>query len=184
MRLTTGWSGATYVTASSSTSRPAFRPASKFALAALALAGAAPAQSPRPFDPVAFFTGSTRGEGMLKELLGKGKRVQTASVGHVEKDGLLVLDQKVAVEGDPIRQRQWRLRPTAPGKYRGTLSDAKGPVEIDVGQLVQIRYVMTNGIRVEQVLTPVPGGKALDNRSTFHKFGMKVATLTERIEKR
>jgi hypothetical protein len=50
--------------------------------------------------------------------------------------------------------------------------------------LVQIRYVMTNGIRVEQVLKPLPGGNALDNRSTFHKFGMKVATLTERIEKR
>jgi len=149
------------------------------------LAGAAPSQSPRPFDPVAFFTGSTRGEGMLKELLGKAKRVQTASVGHVEKDGLLVLDQKVAVEGDPIRQRQWRLRPTVPGKYSGTLSDAKGPVEVEVAsQSVHIRYVMKDGIRVEQVLTPLPGGKALDNRSTFHKFGMRVATLTERIEKR
>ena len=121
---------------------------------------------------------------MLKELLGKVKHVQTASVGHVEKDGLLVLDQKVAVEGDPIRQRQWRLRPTVPGKYSGTLSDAKGPVEVEISQSVHIRYVMKNGIRVEQVLTPLSGGKALDNRSTFHKFGMKVTTLTERIEKR
>ena len=151
----------------------------------VALATAAPAQSPKPFDPVAFFTGPTRGEGVLNELLGREKRTQTVSVGHVDKDGWLVLDQKVAVTGDPVRQRRWRLKQTGNGKYSGTLSDAKGPVEVEItGQSVQIHYVMKGGISVEQTLTPMPGGRALDNRATFRKFGMKVAALTERIEKR
>jgi hypothetical protein len=152
---------------------------------AVTLAAASPAQSPKPFDPVAFFTGPTQGEGTLKELLGKAKRTKAVSVGHVDKDGWLILEQKVAVEGDPLRQRRWRLRQTGPGKYSGTLSDATGPVEAEiVGQTIRIHYVMKGGIKVEQLLTAEPGGKALDNVSTFRKFGMKVATLTERIEKR
>ena len=152
--------------------------------AALALPGAAaPAQ--QPFDPVAFFTGLTHGKGALKELIGKEKRTTTESNGHVDQDGWLVLDQKVLVEGDPVRQRRWRLKLVSPGKYSGTLSDAKGPVQADVtAQSVRIRYTMKDGIRVDQLLTPLPGGQAVDNRATFHKWGMKVATLKERIEKR
>ena len=147
----------------------------------MTIAAAAPAQAPRAFDPVAFFTGATQGRGTLKEVLGKAKRVSVQSIGRVGKDGWLVLDQKVAIEGDPVRQRQWRLKPVAPGKYRGTLSDAKGPVEAEVsGQSARIRYVMKGGIKVDQKLTPLPGGKALNNRATFRKFGMKVATLKER----
>lgn len=96
-----------------------------------------------------------------------------------------MLDQKVMVEGDPTRQRQWRLKQIAPGKYNGTLSDAKGPVEAEVaGNTVRIRYKMKGGIKVEQLLAALPGGRALNNSSTFHKWGMKVATLAERIEKR
>ena len=153
--------------------------------AALAFSAGAPAQAPKPFDPVAFFTGPTQGRGTLKEVLGREKRTITHSVGRVDKDGWLLLDQKVAVEGDPVRQRRWRLKLVGPGKYRGTLSDAKGPVEAEVsGQSARIRYMMKGGLKVEQLLTPVPSGRAISNRSTFRKFGMKVATLTERIEKR
>jgi hypothetical protein len=154
-------------------------------LVTLGLASAATPQAPAPFDPVAFFTGATRGHGELKELIGKGKRTETVSIGRVDKDGWLVLDQKVMVEGDPVRQRRWRLKQTAPGKYSGTLSDAKGPVEADVrGQTVRIRYVMKGNIKVEQELTPMPGGHAVINRGTFRKFGMKVAIMKERIDKR
>ncbi|HET9353966.1 MAG TPA: DUF3833 family protein [Sphingomicrobium sp.] len=151
----------------------------------LALAASASAQAPRPFDPVAFFTGATQGRGELRELLGKPKRTSTQSVGRVDKDGSLVLDQKVAVEGDPLRQRRWRLKQVAPGKFSGTLSDAKGPVEAEVrGQTVRIRYVMKGNIKVEQELTAQPGGRAVINRGTFRKFGMKVAIMKERIDKR
>ncbi|HYC94115.1 MAG TPA: DUF3833 family protein [Sphingomicrobium sp.] len=155
------------------------------AIAAALAASSAPAQSPKPFDPVAFFTGATLGRGELRELLGKPKKTSTQSVGRVDKDGWLVLDQKVAVEGDPVRQRRWRLKQIAPGKYSGTLSDAKGPVKAEVrGQTVRIRYVMKGNIKVEQELTAAPGGRAVINRGTFRKFGMKVAIMKERIDKR
>ncbi|HXG82333.1 MAG TPA: DUF3833 family protein [Sphingomicrobium sp.] len=155
------------------------------AIAVSLAAGGAAAQAPKPFDPVAFFTGATSGRGELKELVGRPKKTVTQSVGRVDKDGWLVLDQKVNVEGDPVRQRRWRLKLVSPGRYSGTLSDAKGPVEAEVsGQTAKIRYVMKGGIKVEQLLTPLSGGKAMSNRATFKKFGMKVATLTERIEKR
>ena len=152
---------------------------------ALTLATTAWAEDSKPFDPVAFFTGSTHGRGVLNELLGKEKRTSAQSVGRVDKDGWLVLDQKVDVQGDPLRQRHWRLKQVAPGRFSGTLSDAKGPVEVTVaGQSMRIRYTMKNGIKVDQNLSALPGGKAVDNHTTFRKFGMKVATLVERIEKR
>lgn len=152
---------------------------------ALTLATTAWAEDSKPFDPVAFFTGSTHGRGVLNELLGKEKRTSAQSVGRVDKDGWLVLDQKVDVQGDPLRQRHWRLKQVAPGRFSGTLSDAKGPVEVAVaGQSMRIRYTMKNGIKVDQNLSALPGGKAVDNHTTFRKFGMKVATLVERIEKR
>jgi hypothetical protein len=153
---------------------------------AVALAtGAEPAQAPQPFDPVAFFTGPTQGRGMLREMLGKEKRTSVHSVGRVDNQGWLILDQKVAVEGDPLRKRHWRLKEVAPGKFRGTLSDAKGPVEAELAsQSVRIRYTMKGNLKVEQVLTPLPGHRSVNNVATFRKWGMKVATLTERIDKR
>ena len=154
-------------------------------LAAMSATVAAPAQAPAAFDPVIFFTGRTQGQGTLKELVGKQRRTTTVSVGKVDKGGWLVLDQKVLIEGDPPRHRKWRLRQSAPGKDRGTLSDAKGPVEAEVtADSARIRYILKGGIKVEQKLTPLPGGRAIANRAIFRKFGMRVATLTEQIEKR
>ena len=154
------------------------------AAAALAVAGAAPAAE-QPFDPVAFFTGSTQGKGLLKELFGAAKRTSAEGFGIVREDGWLLLDQRVTVEGSPARQQRWRLRQTGPGQFSGTLSSAAGPVDIQlIGASIRIRYKMKDGIRVQQTLTPHADGRAIDNRSTFHKWGMKVATLTERIEKR
>jgi len=149
------------------------------------LASAGSAQAPKPFDPVAFFTGATHGEGVLKEALKKEKRVVVDSVGRAEKDGSLILEQKVAVQGEPVRHRRWKLRQTGPGRYSGAISDSTSRVEATVaGPTVRIGYTMKGGIKVNQVLTALPGGKAVENRTSFTKWGLKVATLTERIEKR
>ena len=157
----------------------------RLAAAALVISASAPAQSPKPFDPVAFFTGATQGRGELRELMGRPKKTSTQSVGRVGNEGWLILDQRVAVEGDPLRQRRWRLKQVAPRKYSGTLSDAKGPVEVTVrGQDIEIRYVMKGNIKVEQTLTPLPGGRSVIARGTFRKFGMKVAIMKEQIDKR
>lgn len=155
------------------------------AAAALAFTTGAAAEAPEPFDPVTFFTGASHGEGRLKEALKRERKVTTDSVGHADKDGLLVLDQKMQIEGEPLRIRRWKLRQVGPNRYTGTLTDATGPVEAQVtGRSILIRYPMKGGLKVESRLAPLAGGRAFSNETKITKWGLKVATLIERIEKR
>ena len=152
---------------------------------ALAAGQATAAPEAAPLDPVAFFTGSSHGEGRLREAFKRERRVFVDNVGLADKDGFLVLDQKLQIEGDPLRIRHWRLRQAGPNRYTGTLTDATGPVEAQViGRAIRIRYPMKGGLKVESWLTAVPGARAFDNKTTITKWGLKVASLTERIEKR
>jgi hypothetical protein len=153
---------------------------------ALSLAAAGDVSAaPEPFDPVAFFTGASHGEGRLREAFKRERRVTTDSVGRAEKDGLLLLDQKMQIEGEPLRIRRWRLRQLSPTRYTGSLSDATGPVEAQViGRSIRIRYPMKGGLKVDSRLVPLPGGRVFENKTVITKWGLKVATLSERIEKR
>lgn len=153
--------------------------------ASVAAASAETHATGEAFDPVTFFTGATHGDGRLKEAFKHEKRVTVDSVGRADLDGLLLLDQKVAVEGEPMRLRHWRLREAGAGRYTGTISDATGSVEAQtVGNAMRIRYSTKDGIKVETWLTALPGGRTVQNKTSFTKWGLKVATLTERIEKR
>ena len=155
--------------------------------AATLLVLSSPAAAATAFDPVAFFTGKTRGEGTLREILKSSKHVSVDSVGTAESDGTLVLRQHVDVEGDKPRTRVWRLKRTSANSYSGTLNDARGPVTATMqGPSIHIRYRTIDGLSVQQWLTPAAGsnGGAIDNRMTFSKLGIIVARLTERIEKR
>jgi len=157
-------------------------------LAATACTAAAPPEAKQPgpaFDPVAFFTGATHGDGKLDQIMKGVRTVTVDSVGTPEANGSLTLTQRIAMQGDPPRTRVWRLKQVAPGRYAGSLSDASGPVEtVAIGRALRIRYPMKGGLMVEQWLVALPGGRALDNRLTVTKWGMRVASLRERIEKR
>ena len=136
-------------------------------------------------DPVAFFEGRTRGTGTLRVLLKGPQAVRVESVGTVTPDGTLVLRQSIDVEGDNPRKRVWRLRRTGPASFNGTLSDARGPIAVTSERgSIRIRYRTTDGLGVQQWLTPAADGQTIHNRMTFSKFGIVVARLTERIEKR
>ena len=156
------------------------------ALAACTAAAPPEAAQPGPaFDPVVFFTGATHGDGRLDQVMKGVRTVTVDSIGRPERDGSLTLIQRIAMQGDPPRTRVWKLKQIAPGRYGGSLTDASGPVETRaIGRAIRIRYPMKGGLTVEQWLTLLPGGKAVDNRMTVHKWGMKVATLRERITKR
>ena len=137
------------------------------------------------FDPVAFFTGRSHGDGLLDQVMKGRRRVTVDSVGKLDANGVLTLTQRIAMEGDAPRTRVWKFKQVAPGRYGGSLSDASGPVEtLAVGRAIRIRYPMKGGLKVEQWLIALPGGRALDNRLTVTKWGMRVASLHERIEKR
>ena len=157
-------------------------------LALAACTAAAPPEASQPgpaFDPVAFFTGPSHGDGKLDQIMKSVRTVTVDSVGTPEANGSLTLTQRIAMQGDPPRTRVWKLKQVAPGRYAGSLTDASGPVEtVAIGRAIRIRYPMKGGLMVEQWLIALPGGRALDNRMTVTKWGMRVATLRERIEKR
>jgi hypothetical protein len=157
----------------------------KPAAVSLALALAATGGPAAAFDPIAFFTGPSHGTGRMEQVLKATRSVRVDSIGHAERDGMLVIKQRVMIEGDPPRDRIWRLRRTSTGNYSGTLSDAVGPVTAQtIGNSILISYSMKGNLKVSQILTPIDNGRAVDNRMTIRKWGMKVASLTERIEKR
>ena len=156
------------------------------ALAACTAAAPPEAKQPGPaFDPVAFFTGPTHGDGKLDQVMKGVRNVTVDSIGRPEKNGSLTLIQRIAMQGESPRTRVWKLKQVAPGRYAGSLTDASGPVEtVAIGRAIRIRYPMKGGLTVEQWLVALPGGRAIDNRMTVRKWGMRVATLRERIEKR
>ncbi|MDE8650256.1 DUF3833 family protein [Novosphingobium album (ex Liu et al. 2023)] len=142
---------------------------------------AAPATT---FDPVAFFTGATVGKGSLKKMMSSPQDSHVSSFGAMRRDGVLVLDQTVRIEGEAVKTRHWQLRPAGPGRFTGTISDAKGAVTAQVsGDRLTIRYTMTDGMTVDQVLTIAPGGQSARNAMKFRKFGIVAATLNETIRR-
>jgi hypothetical protein len=153
-------------------------------LLALALATVAAAPPPPPtFDAIRFFTGTTHGDGRFKAILRGSQRVTVAGRGRMEGD-TLVLDQIVTREGTDPKPRQWRIRATAPGRYTGTLSDAKGAITGETtGDRLRLRFTSTGGFAVEQWLTLSPDGRSAQNRLTAKRFGVTVATLDETITK-
>ncbi len=144
------------------------------------------AEQPGPaFDPIAFFKGATHGDGTLDQIFKSERSLTVDSEGKPERDGSLTLTQRIAMEGDPPRTRAWRLKQVTPDRWAGGLTDASGPVEtVAIGRAIRIRYPMKGGLQVEQWLTAMPGGRALDNRMTVTKWGMQGATLREWIVKR
>ena len=139
--------------------------------------------SAQSFDPIQFFRGRTHGDGTLKILLQSPKRTSVDSIGRVESDGTLTLSQRISEQGKPSRSRIWRLRQIAPGKFTGTLSDASGPVTVDmIGGRARIRYTDKDHLKFEQWLTP-QGAKSVANRLTVKRFGITVARLDETIRK-
>ncbi|WP_281823377.1 DUF3833 family protein [Sphingobium sp. BS19] len=144
--------------------------------------GAAPPA--RKFDPAAFFAGRTVGDARLKVMMSRAKAIHVDSTGRVEADGALAVSQVVAEEGKPVKQRSWRIRMVAPGRYEGTLSDASGPVKgVMTDNVLNLRFAMKGGLQAEQKLTLRPDGLSVHNAMTIRKFGMTVATLEETIRK-
>jgi hypothetical protein len=153
----------------------------RLALALLLVAAAVPSQA--AFNPVEFFRGKTHGEGTLKIIFQASKQMSVDSEGRAEKDGSLLLEQIIHEPGKPPRTRYWRLRQTGPNRFEGTLTDAAGPVRVDVaGERVRIQYKATNNLDFDQWLTPA-GPKEVKNAMRVRRFGITVAHYDEVIRK-
>lgn len=141
-----------------------------------------PAASTTSLDPVAFFRGTSHGDGRFHQVLSSPHGVQVASEGKPRPGGGLLLVQRISEEGKAPRTREWLIQPAGPGRYTGSLTDAVGPVELTVaGPRAEVRYTMKKGLKVTQELALQPDGRTILNHLEVHKLGMRVAWLDETI---
>lgn len=142
------------------------------ALGLAALAGPAAAKSD---DPIEFFTGRTESIGTVKLAMKKPFRSRAVGKGEIKADGSLDLVQRVEDEGEKPRERRWKMRRVGPGRYSGTMTDAKGPVTVEeVGGRYRFRFKMSGNVAVEQWLTPMPDGRSARSSVTIRKYGIRV----------
>lgn len=158
----------------------------RLALAAPILFVAAPvASAEQPVDPLRFFEGRTEVEGTVKVMFHKAYKTHSVGNGVIGSDGVLTLVQLVRDEGKPAHERRWRVRPAGSGNFSAMMSEAIGPVTIQrVGaDSYRFRYKMKGKLNVEQVLTPINGGRAATNVGKVRRMGVVVATTDGIIRK-
>lgn len=132
-----------------------------------------------------FFLGRTDGKGVVKQAFSKRSNLVVQGMGHVDGDGTLVLDQIVRRDGGTAEKRQWRIRKASPGRYTGTLTDARGIVSGEVrGNCLHLKYTLNRaGMSVDQYIYLQPGGRVALNRMTVKKIGITFATIEETIRR-
>ena len=144
---------------------------------------AEPAVVGGPFDPVQFFAGHSIGQAKLHLITGATRSVAVDSMGRPDGHGGIVLDQTIREEGKASRARRWVLHNSGDNHWSGSLTDAKGPVEVERTPLdVTIRYRMKSGPEVEQHLK-LAARDVAENHLSVTRFGVEIATLDERIRK-
>src|SRR5688500_5956281 len=121
-------------------------------ITACMLSAPIPAASVRD-DPIRFFDGRTESIGTVKIATNKPFRSRAVGKGEIMADGSLNLVQRVEDEGQPPRERRWRVRRIGNGRYTGTMSEAKGPVTVEeIKGRYRFRFRMEGSVAVEQWL--------------------------------
>ncbi|MFL6829339.1 MAG: DUF3833 family protein [Sphingomicrobium sp.] len=159
------------------------RIAAAAAIALLAAGTAAAAPEPS-LDMLAFFSGRTHADNVLKVALKPSAKLVVDSIGGKGDRGDFVLIDTVHEGDKPVRTRKWIMRPVGPDHYTGSLSDAVGPVDVVVrGGTATIRYTMKGGLKVTEVMQLKPDLRTMSNSVVVRKFGMKFATVDGTIRK-
>lgn len=149
-----------------------------------ASASAGMASSEPLTDPMRFFEGRTESLSTIKVFTKKPYRSRAIGRGKIGSDGVLDLVQRVHEDGKSPYDRLWQIRQVAPGRFAGTMSEAKGPVTVEqVGGRYRFRFKMKGHVAIEQWLTPLPGGRAARSKLTIRKLGMTVGSSEGIIRK-
>jgi hypothetical protein len=154
--------------------------------ALLISAGAATAEPAKPkLDMIAFFTGKTHADNVIKIAFHGPHKLIVDSVGGHNKEGEFVLIDTVHEEGKPVRTRAWVMHPIGPDHFSGVLSDAIGPVDVVVrGDSATISYVMRDGhLKIRQQIQLQGDGKSLSNHVVAKKLGITFARVDGTIRK-
>jgi len=135
-------------------------------------------------NPLRFFEGSTETAGVMNVIMRKPYHVTNTGRGTIGSDGALILVQQVRTEGQPPKQRVWRIHQVGAGRYSGTMSEAVGPVAIDeVGDRYRFRFKLPGGLSAEQWLKPSSDGTSGQSTLTVRKFGLIVARSNSTIRR-
>lgn len=130
-----------------------------------------------------FFIGTTEGTGTAKVIASGKHAVRDRSHGRIDAEGTLILEQTVEEEGKPARRRSWRLLRSG-NRISGTINDVKGAVTGEITDTtLHLKYRMKEGPSVEQWIALRPDGRTATNRMTYHRFGLKVATVETEIRR-
>ncbi len=156
-------------------------------LASAALLAVVPsdtADAQRTTEPMRFFEGSTEMVSVVKVMMKKPYKSRTIGQGRILPDGTLSLVQQVHDAGKPAQRRHWRIKQTDNDSFRGTMSDAVGPVSVDqINDDFRFKFKLKGNLVVEQWVTPLADGKSARTRMTVRKLGMRVATSEGMIRK-
>lgn len=126
-------------------------------------------------DAMRFFEGRTESLATVKIVMKKPFKSRSIGRGEIKPDGSLLLVQRVEDEGKPVHERRWHIREVEPGKFTGTMTEAKGPVTVEeVGGKYRFRFKMKGNVSVEQWIAPLPGGKTASTKVTIRKMGITV----------
>ena len=146
------------------------------AAGALALWLASPAVA-EPIDPLGFFEGRTESIGTVRLVTKKPFQSRAIGKGDIRPDGSLVLVQRVHDQGEQPRERRWHMRRVGPGRFSGTMSEAKGPVTVEkIDDSYRFRFRMDGGVTVEQWLIPSADGRSARSKVSIRKYGIRVGS--------
>jgi hypothetical protein len=152
--------------------------------ALVALVPSDTADARRTNEPMRFFDGSTEMVSVVKVIMKKPYRSRTIGQGQILPDGTLSLVQQVHDAGKPAQRRHWRIKQTDGDSFRGTMSEAIGPVHVDeINDDFRFKFKLKGNLSVEQWVTPLADGKSARTRMTVRKMGMRVATSEGVIRK-
>ena len=152
--------------------------------AILTLFAATSATAEPKLDMLAFFAGKTHAENVMKVVLKKPVPLIVDSIGGKGDRGDFVLIETVHEGDKPVRQRKWIMRQAGPNHFTGSLTDAVGPVDVQIdGDTATIRYVMKGGLKIEQHLKLSADGRTLSNQVVAKKVGLKFARVEGIVRK-
>ena len=154
-------------------------------VAFLAVAALSPTTgAERKLDALRFFEGRTESISTIKLVMKKPYKSRSIGRGEIKPDGSLQLVQRVEDEGQPPHDRRWHIREVGPGRFTGTMSEAKGPVTIDeINGKYRFRFKMKGNVSVEQWVTPHPSGRSASSKVTIRKMGITVGQSDGTIKK-
>lgn len=161
-------------------------------LAAALAAGLAGCASPAPmppglgrtFDPLVWFEGRTRNEGVVRPIVGDAQRLQVDGVGRRLPDGSLQFEQVIRRDAD-VSRRTWRVAAAGPDRWTLSGTDMVGRGQgWREGADVILSWRRRGGdLQARQQLRLAPDGR-LTNRMTLSRMGVTLAHIDETIVRR